>query len=215
MPRTRSEPTSNKERADGDRDSEGDESCDCADTEKRTDGDGAAEEEEGHEDADDAIEPDCVDRCFRDRVDLFPVPRKGKTVVTSVGESNPTSSYHAALAHGKGANDGDGEDGEGCVARHDLKEVGGPWLAEVGLKDLINVDDGVGCDELEEPTEEAADAGGQDDGTGRGDGCIGAFFGQVEGCVVPGHGPDDGDEGHEDRDTVGEVGADVEVAPDC
>ena len=36
----------------------------------------------------------------------------------------------------------------------------------------------------------------------------------MEGCVIAGHGPDDGDEGHEDCDARWEVGSLVDGAPD-
>lgn len=67
---------------------------------------------------------------------------------------------------------------------------------------------------MEEPAHQPAETGRHDDGARAGDVGVAAFFSQVERRVVAGHGPDDGDEGHEDRHAVGEVGALVEVAPD-
>jgi hypothetical protein len=60
--------------------------------------------------------------------------------------------------------------------RHDLEEVGCEGLAKVGGQDLFDVDYRVGGDELEEPAEEAAEAGGEDDGAWGGDVGVAAFF---------------------------------------
>lgn len=87
-------------------------------------------------------------------------------------------------------------------------------MTQVRAQDGVNVDDGVGDDELEEPAHQPAKGRGHDDSARAGDVGVAALLGQVEWRIVARHGPDDGDEGHEDRDAVGEVGAHVEVAPD-
>lgn len=42
-------------------------------------------------------------------------------------------------------------------------------MAQIAVEDRVNVDDYVCGDELEEPAKDASDAGGEDDGAGRGD----------------------------------------------
>ena len=94
-----------------------------------------------------------------------------------------------------------------------MEEVGSPGLAKVGVEDVVDVDDGVGCNELEEPAKEAAEARSHDDGAGGRDAGVGAFFREMKWGVIAGHGPDHRDEGHDDCNTVRKVGAVVKVAP--
>lgn len=147
-------------------------------------------------------------------VDYLPDPGQGEAVVARVCVSDTARRNHAALAHAEAADDGQTEDGERRLFRHDLQEVGGPGLAEVGVDNAGNVDDGVGGDELEEPAEETAEARGHDNGAGGSYGGVAAFFREMEGRVVARHGPDYGDEGHEDRDTGRKICAVVDGAPD-
>lgn len=77
----------------------------------------------------------------------------------------------------------------------------------------VDVDDGVGHGELEDEAQDTTDTGGEDNGSRGGDLCVRALLGQVEGGVEPGHGPNDGHEGHEDADSVGPVGQ--VVKPPC
>ena len=95
-----------------------------------------------------------------------------------------------------------------------MEEVGGPGLAKVGVEDVVDVDDGVGGNELEEPAEEAAEARSHDDCARGCDAGVGALFGQMEWGVIAGHGPDHRDEGHDDCDTIRKVCTIVKVAPD-
>ena len=213
VPGPAAEAVADEEGADRDGDSKCDEGADGTDTEDGADGDGPAEDEAETAFADDDVEPDGVDGGLGVFVDAAPVFTKGEAAVARVGEGDSGGGDHAALAHTEGAHDGQGEDGEGGVLRHDLQEIGGPGLAEVGVDDTVDVDDRVGDDELEEPAKEAAEAGGHDDGAGRGDIGVAALFGQVEGGVIAGHGPDHSDEGHEDGDAGGEVGAVVQFGP--
>lgn len=87
-------------------------------------------------------------------------------------------------------------------------------MSEIRVERIGDVDDGVRDDELEEPAKGATHGGGEHDGARRGDVRIRAFLREVEGGVVTGHGPDDGDEAHEHADAGGEVDAFVDGAPD-
>ena len=162
---------------------------------------------------------------------MLPVFRKRKAVIARVGERHARSGNHAALAHGEAGDDGEGEDGEDDFVRQDLDQVGGEGLAKVAVECLGDVDDGIGYDELEEPAEGAADGAGEEDGARAGDVGVAAFFCQVEGAVVTGHGPDYAwysvslarlrlgmmeptDEGHQNANTGWEISALIYVAPD-
>lgn len=160
MPGSTTEAVPDEEGADGDGDGESDKGGDGGDTEDCADGDGAGEDEEGEEDADDGVEPDGVDGRLGPCINLLNDPRERKDVVTCIGVSDARGSDHAALAHAEGADDCERQDGEGGALRHHLEKVGGPWLAEGGGEDGVDVEDGVGGYELEEPAEEAAEGGG-------------------------------------------------------
>ena len=176
VPGPRAEVASGKEGTDRDWDCEGDEGGDGGDAEDGADGDGAAEDEEGEADPDDGVEPDGVDGRVGDGIDLLPDAGQGEAVVAGVGEGDSARGDHAALAHAEAADDGQAEDGKSDLLGHHLQEVGGPGLAEVGVDDGGDVDDGVGRHELEEPAEETAKAGGHDDGARGGDVGVCAFF---------------------------------------
>ena len=140
--------------------------------------------------------------------------------------------------HGEGGDDGECKNREGCILGHDLQKVASPRLAQIAVKDCVDVDHGVGNDDLQEPAEQPADAAGEDYGAGRGDVCVRAFFAEVEGRVVAAmdgggmsvvggfgqgregvsgktapHCPDYGNEGHKEGEAVREIRACIEVAP--
>ena len=96
---------------------------------------------------------------------------------------------HAALAHGEAGNDGEGEHGDDDLLRQDVVEVGREGLAQIALEHRRDVHDCVGDDELQEPAERAAHCGSEEDGAGRGDVGVAAFFCEVEGRVIAAHCP--------------------------
>lgn len=65
---------------------EGDESGCGANTEKGTDCELAAEDEEQHQTPDDIVEPDCVDRGTCAGVDVLPDVREWETSITGIGK---------------------------------------------------------------------------------------------------------------------------------
>ena len=147
-------------------------------------------------------------------IDPLPDAGKREAIITSVGVCNSAGSDHAALAHAEATDDSKAEYGEGGLLWHNLEEVCGPWLTKIRVKDGADIDHGICSDELEEPAEEPAEARGHDNGPGRGDASVTTLFGQVKGRVIAGHGPDDGNKGHEDGDAGWEVGARVYGTPD-
>lgn len=176
MPGTPTEPVADEKRSNSDWDRKSDERGNGGNTEDGTNRNHAAEDEERQTDANESIEPHSVDWSLRVLVDPLPNAGEREAVVTGVRVRDPTSSHHAALAHAKAADDGDAEDGEGRLLRHDLKEVGSPWLAERGVNDGADVNDSIRGDELQEPAEKPAETGGHNNGAWRGDVGVAAFL---------------------------------------
>jgi len=139
--------------ADEDGNGERDERSDGADAEERTSSQCPAEDKEKQDYAYAAIDDDGVDGGACAGVDLGDELAKGEDAVAGVGEGDAGGGDHAALAHGEAGDDGEGEDGESDVLREDLDSVCCEGLAQVGLNAAGDVDDGVGCDEGEEPAE--------------------------------------------------------------
>ena len=192
IPRPRPEAVTDEEEPDEDWNCEGDVLCYGADREQGADGQLAAEDEEEQEQSDEVVDEDGVDGSAGHVIDFLPDRRKGETVVAGVGERDAGGGDHARLAHAEPGDDCERQYSHGDAGLHDLREVSSPGLAKRGVKHGADVDDGVGGDELQEPSEGAADGGGHDDGAGRGDVGVGALLGDVEGGVVAGEGPDDG-----------------------
>ena len=176
MPRTLAEPVADEKGSNGDWDCESDERGNGGNTEDGANRDHAAEDEERQADTNDSVEPHSVDWSLRVLVDPLPDAGEREAVVTGVRVCDPTSSHHAALTHAKATDDGDAEDGESGLLRHDLKEVGSPWLAERGVDDGGDVNDSVRGDELQEPPEKPAETRGHNDGAWRGDVGVAAFL---------------------------------------
>lgn len=214
MPGTTAETVADEECTDEDRNSEGSERANGADGEDGTDSQGAAEHEQSQSNSDNGVHPDSVDRCLGRLVDASPEAREGEAAVASVGESHTRCSNHAALTHEEAADDCEHEDGDSDFLGKTLKEVCGPGLAQVAVNSASDIDDGVGCHQVECEAADAAEGRGHDDSARSRDVGVGAFFGQVEGCVIAGHSPDDADEGHEDRDAVGPFSLIGDLAPD-
>ena len=112
MPRALPEATADEESPDSDGDCESDKGSDGGDTEDSTDSDFAGEDEEGEDNSDDGIEPDCIDGCLCDRIDLLPNAGKGEAVISRVGVCDSGCGDHAALTHTEAADNGEGETGE-------------------------------------------------------------------------------------------------------
>lgn len=64
---------------------------------------------------------------------------------------------HAPLTHSEARNDGQGEYSKCNILRHDLNKVRSEGLAEIGIENIWNRDDGVGYDKLKEPAKDPAD----------------------------------------------------------
>ena len=213
MPRTSPEPIADEKRSNSDWDRESDESGNGGDAEDGANRDDTAKYQQCQTDADDGVEPHGVDGSLCVLIDLFPDAGEREAVITGVSVRDSTGSHHAALTHAEAADNGYAEDSEGGLFGHDLKEVCRPWLAERGAKHAADINHSIRSDELEEPPKEPAEARGHDDSARRGNAGVTTFFRQVEGGVVAGHGPDDGDEGHEDGNAWWEFGPWVNGAP--
>jgi len=164
MPWTPTESVADKESADGDRDCECDEGADCTDTEYRPDGDVAREYQQNTRAAHKDIEPYRINRCFGMRINPCPEPTERETAVSGVCECYPTCRHHATLTHAECGDDSEREGSEGCFLSKTLQEQGRPRLAQITIEDFVDVDYNVSGDELQEPAEDTANAGGQDNG---------------------------------------------------
>ena len=214
MPRPSAESTADEKCTNSDWDGESDKGGNGGNAKNGTDGDDATKYQQCQADADDGVKPDSVDGSLSMLVDPLPDAGKRKAIITGVCVCDSTSSHHAALPHAVAANDGETEDCEGGLLWHNLEEVCGPWLAEIRVDHGADIDHGICSDKLEEPTEEPTEARCHDDSAGRGDAGIAAFFRQMKRGVVARHGPNDGNEGHEDGHTRREVGARINGTPD-
>ena len=112
MPRALPEAAADEESPDSNGNSESDKGSDGSDTEDSTDSDFACEDEQSEEDANDSVEPDCVDRRLCGFIDLLPDVGKGEAVISCVGVCNSGCGDHAALTHTESADNGDGKTGE-------------------------------------------------------------------------------------------------------
>ena len=91
----------------------------------------APKDQEQETDTNRGVEPHSVNRRIRNLVNALDPPTHGEAVIAGISERDSGRSDHAALAHGEAADNGEAEDCEGDLLRHDLDEVGGPWLAEI------------------------------------------------------------------------------------
>jgi hypothetical protein len=88
MPRSASESVSDEEHLDENWSCEGNKGCNGCDTEDGSDGDLSSENKESQDDANDRIEPHCVDRGLSVFVDLLNKFRAGEDIVPRVSVRN-------------------------------------------------------------------------------------------------------------------------------
>ena len=153
MPRPGLEAVGCHEHTDEDGNGERDECGNSANTEERASSQCPAEDKEKQDYANTAVDDDGVDGGECAGVDGRDELAEGEDAVAGVREGDAGGGDHAALAHGEAGDDGEGEDGEGDVLRENLDGVCCEGLAQVGLNAAGDVDDGVSCDEGEEPAE--------------------------------------------------------------
>lgn len=152
VPGSATEAFAHEKGPDGDGDREGNKGRDGPDGEDGPDGHLARKDQQGGGHADGHVEPDRVHGRAGVAVDAGPVSRQRETAVTGVREGDSRGRHHAALAHGEGTNDGQGQNGQSGVARHALKEICGPRLTQVRIDHVVDVDHRVCHHQLEEPT---------------------------------------------------------------
>ena len=173
MPWTSTKAMADEKCPNGDWNREGDE---CGDSGNGANRDDTAKNQRRQADADNGVEPHCLDGSLGIFIDPFPDAGEREAIVTGVSVCDSAGSHHTALTHAKAANDCETEDGEGGLFWHDLEEVCGPWLAEVRVEYALDVNDSIRCDELEKPAKEPAEAKGHYNSTWRGDVSVAAFF---------------------------------------
>ena len=100
IPRSSPESIADEEDADEDRDRESDKGGNSSNGEERAGREWAAEDKEGHEDAERSVKPDCVDGSLGVFVDALYPPRAGKAVIAGVGEGDSGSSNLNAVSVG-------------------------------------------------------------------------------------------------------------------
>lgn len=202
MPWSTTETITDEEYSNENRDRERDIRCDGADGEDGTDCNASAENEKEQETADESVKPDSVYRGVGVFVHPLDPGGKWEAVITGIGKRHSGRGNHATLPHGETAYDGQAKNGEGSLLRHHLDEIRCPRLTEIRVKDGRDVDDGVRNDELQCPSCEASEATGHDDGSWGSYISIAAFLGKMERRVVSRHGPDNGNETHEDSNSI-------------
>jgi len=153
MPRPRLEAVGCHEHTDEDGNGKRDKGSNGANTEECACSEGPAKDEEEQDYADAAIDDDGVDGCAGAGIDGGNEFAEGKHAVSGVGEGHPGGGDHAALAHREASDDGKGEDGESDILRQNLQGVCGEGLPQVRGDAAVDVDNGVGRDEGEEPAE--------------------------------------------------------------
>lgn len=108
MPWSTSETISHKEHPNEDRDRESYHGCDSSNGEDSTDCYFTAKDEEKEQDANESVEPDCVDGRISVLIYLLDHVRERKAIITRISESDSRRSNHASLTHKEPADDGDG-----------------------------------------------------------------------------------------------------------
>ncbi|KAI2081184.1 hypothetical protein LOZ36_006280 [Ophidiomyces ophidiicola] len=202
------------EHADGNGDRKGDERGDGADGEQGAHGQLAGEDQQRRQNADGAVDPHCVHGRRRALVDLLPDVRIREAAVARVRVRDSRRGDHAAVAHREAADDGQRENGHGEFPGHHLEEERRPGLRQVRLHHLPDVLDRVCYRHLQKPARNAAKRRREHDGSGRRNVGVGAFFCEMEGGIVSGHGPNHADERHEDGYPVWIGGPLVHFLPD-
>ena len=88
MPWARSESVCNEKDADENGYRKSDKSRHGCDGEKSANCDRTTEDKQGHEDADDGVEPDRIDWCISMTIHTANPPRAGKDAISSVGKGD-------------------------------------------------------------------------------------------------------------------------------